>query len=37
MSEQRERPVGIRIEGCEDVELSNNVGIGDMDFIVANH
>ena len=35
MSEQKTRPTGIHIENCEDVTLSNNTGIGDMDFIVA--
>jgi hypothetical protein len=35
MSEQKKRPTGIHIENCEDVTLSNNTGIGDMDFIVV--
>lgn len=35
MVEQKKRPTGIRIENCDDVTLSNNTGIGDMDFIVV--
>lgn len=35
MSDQQKKPIGILIENCEDVTLSNNKGIGDMDFIVA--
>jgi hypothetical protein len=35
MSEQKKRPTGIYIENCEDITLSNNTGIGDMDLIVA--
>ena len=35
MTDQKKRPTGIHIENCEDVTLTGNVGIGDMDFIVA--
>lgn len=35
MPEQNNRPIGILLDGCEDVTLTNNTGIGDMDFIVA--
>ncbi len=35
MSEQKERPIGIHLENCENVTLTDNTGVGDMDFIVA--
>lgn len=35
MVEQKKSSIGIRIENCDDVTLSNNTGIGDMDFIVV--
>jgi len=35
VSDQKKRPTGIHIENCEDITLTNNTGIGDMDFIVA--
>lgn len=35
MPEHKQRPTGIHIENCDGVTLTNNTGIGDMNFIVA--